>query len=189
MLRAGACLALLAAAFLTASCGREESEPRPSQAAPERTAKRAEPRVEELGVCSTRRFELSFGNGRVSVTDGGTELAFASYDERDVLRACAPKTEEIRLTPRRIREVARLYSGKELGELIHESTTVSCAAPSPIELSVHPSWDERGDVIGSGLAVAANVNGKLELLVTAGLKRGGAHSDHISYAARYCEPA
>ena len=162
-----------------------ESEPRASRALVKPASPpAAESRVEELGVCSTQRFDVSLRKGRVSLTDRGAELAFASYDDWDVLPACTPNTKERRMTARVIRKVARLYSDKELGDGVYEAVTVACEAPSPVELSVHPVWDERGEIIGSSLAVAAHVKGVLELLVTAGLKPGW---DRLHYAARYCE--
>ena len=83
----------------------------------------------------------------------------------------------------------RLYSGKEPGALIREPTSVSCTAPSPVQLAVHPTWDQHGDIVGSGLAAAAKVGGTLELLATAGVKRGvDSPARALQYAARYCRP-
>ena len=65
----------------------------------------------------------------------------------------------------------------------------SRTAPSRVQLAVHPTWDQHGDIVGSGLAAAAKVGGTLELLATAGVKRGvDSPARALQYAARYCRP-
>jgi hypothetical protein len=136
---------------------------------------------ETRGNCSTSTFHVEFDErGSVDVTNADEVLASATFENRELGSACANEITNVLITS----ESTTPYRDDELGPVNHETMSLDCEAPSPVEAFVHPIWDETDQVIGSSVVVAADIGGKPTLLVTTPMKPGGVH---LYFAPRYCE--
>ena len=136
---------------------------------------------ETRGNCSTSTFHVEFDErGSVEVTNSDEVLASATFDDRELGSACANEITNVLITG----ESASPYRDDELGPVSHETMSLYCEAPSPVEAWVHPIWDETGQVIGSSVGVAADIGGNPTVLAAAPMKPGGVH---LYFAPRYCE--
>jgi hypothetical protein len=181
---AAALAGLAAALALGDGCGGEDA-PETAAEGSERAVASPQPSgppfYETRGTCSTGSFHVDFdARGRVKVRNGDELLASATFDRREVGGACTDQTTKIPITA----ESPTPYGDDELGSVNHESMSLDCESRSPVEISVHPIWDESGRTIGSSVLAAANLSGTPTLLVTAPMKPGGVH---LYYAAKYCE--
>jgi hypothetical protein len=183
MRRACVGLVLARVALALVSCG-GEGAPEAADVAPQAAqTEQADPTAtERTARCSAAEFHVSFLQAdQVTVETGEGVLAFASYTDRGVDASCPNK-------PR-----ASSYADGGLGEGVYEDVELSCSAPGPIEISVHPIryGSDTGPVTGSSLTVSDLSTGGPRTIVGAVLKNHEEASvaSRIYFAPKYCQAA
>jgi hypothetical protein len=179
---------LLAGVALALVCCGGEGASEAADVAPEaaQTEEAAAPVVpaetERTARCSATRFRVSFLQAdQVRVETGERVLAFASYTDRGVDASCPEKPPEFS------------YADGALGEGVYEDVELSCSAPGPIEIHVHPIryGSDTGPVVGSSLTVSDLSVGDPRTIVGAVLKNREEASiaSRIYFAPKYCQAA